>query len=115
MAQRERSRLLIGSLGLGLVITGLIVFLGQMYRAIDTGHLESVPVGSLLRDPMFPDLLPASWMRWIQRIPGELKIEGAVTWLLDEVPLAAFLAVVGGLAAWRTLVREQRSTSTQRR
>ena len=33
------------------MLSGLLVFITQVLKAIETGHLERVPVGSLLNDP----------------------------------------------------------------
>jgi hypothetical protein len=32
-----------------------------------------------------------------------MELEGLVGWLVDAIPLAALLIVVGGLVAWRCL------------
>ena len=108
MVVRERYRFVVGSFGLGLVLAGLLVFFEQLYHAIVSGYLESVPVSALVKHPIVLESLPTGFVRWVQRIPGAFEAEGFVTWVLDEVPLALFLLVLGGVAAWRTLLREPR-------
>jgi hypothetical protein len=103
--QRSRTRLIAGSCGLGLLLAGLFVFLGQVLNAIDTGRLERVPVGSLLNDPMVRSLLPR-FSEWSRGMPGSAEVGYVMDWLLNDVPLALFLAVIGGVTAWRTLLRE---------
>jgi hypothetical protein len=83
-----------------------MVFLEQMYHAIQTGRLESISVGSVLNDPAVRSTIPATVVQWLQQLFGSIHAQGIVEWLLDDFPLALFLALVGGIAAWRSLLRE---------
>ena len=102
MVLRDRARLVIGSLGLGIAVWGVLVFLGQMYRAIDSGRLEAIPLRTVFEDPHVRDTVPATVSEWTQRITNSVDGQGVVGWLLDEVPLAVVLIVVGGITAWRS-------------
>ena len=106
MMWRDRTRLIVGSIGLGLVLAGIMVFLEQMYHAIKTGHLESIPVGSVLHEPVVRSNIPATVVQWFQQLSASIHAQGVIEWLLDDVPLALFLALVGGVAAWRSLLHE---------
>lgn len=105
MVLRDRARLVIGSLGLGIALWGLLVFLGQMYRALGTGRFEGVPVRTVLDDPQVRANVPTTVVEWAQSITA-MDAHGVVRWLLDEVPLALLLIVVGGVAAWRSFSSE---------
>ena len=100
MVLRNRVRLLIGSLGLGIALVGLIVFLGQMHRSIRDGHFESVPVRMLVSDELVRQSVPTRVAQWSQQFS---EGHGALMWLLDEVPAALLLGVVGGLIGWWNL------------
>ena len=102
MVLRDRARLVVGSLGLGIAVWGLLVFLGQMYRALESGRLERVPVRTVLDDPHLRDNIPTTVTEWAQRITASMDAHGVVSWLLDDVPLALLLIVVGGITAWRS-------------
>ena len=106
MVLRDRARLIIGSIGLGLVLTGLVIFVGQMYRAVESGRLETVAVRQVLDEPFVRHNVPVSWSESLRRTSSALGADAAVDWLLDEFPLPLFLIVVGGIAAWRGLVWE---------
>jgi hypothetical protein len=106
MMWRDRTRLIVGSIGLGLVLAGILVFLEQMYHAIQTGRLESVPLGAVLNEPAVRSSIPATVVHWLQQLSGSFHGQGIVEWLLDDFPLALFLALVGGVAAWRSLLHE---------
>lgn len=111
MVLRDRTRLIVGSVGLGLVLAGMALFVEQMYRAVQTGRFERVPVGVVLDEPTVRENTPATVVRWLQQIiSGTGGAQNTVTWLLDDVPLALFLVVIGGVAAWRTLLREPPSS-----
>jgi hypothetical protein len=101
----DRARLIVGSLGLGLVLWGLILFLGQMYSALETGRLESISVGSVLKRTRLRALVPDALGEAPRRLFGN-ELGDSVDWLLDRIPFALFLGVVGGLVTWRTLLRE---------
>jgi hypothetical protein len=110
MAVRDRARLIFGSLGLGLALSGLILFLGQMYRAVSSGRLESMPVRVVLDDPFVRyNIAPrvARWFEWLSLVP---QLQESVTWFIDATPLALFLAVIGGLVVWRSMLREARTS-----
>src|SRR5687767_15790517 len=106
MIRRERARLIVGSLGLGTALSGLVLFLGQMYRAIQGGHLEAVPVRSLLDDRFVRANIPTTVSEWAQYLLASVEVDGLVAWLVDEVPLAAVLILLGGVVAWRCLLWE---------
>jgi hypothetical protein len=106
MMSRDRTRLIVGSIGLGLVLSAIVIVLEQMYHAIETGRLESIPVGSVLNAPAVRSTIPSTVVQWLQQLSGSIHAEGVVEWLLDDFPLALFLALVGGVAAWRSLLRE---------
>ena len=107
---RDRARLIFGSLGLGLALWGLILFLGQMYRAVESGRLESIPVRVVLNEPFIRhNILPrlARWFRWLSVAPD---VQEFIDWFIDQTPLALLLVVIGGLVAWRTLLAESRAS-----
>ena len=106
---RDRARLIVGSFGLGLVLWGLMLFLGQMYGAIETGRLESVSLGSVVNRTTSRAFLPDAVADAPRRILGNEFAE-SVDWLLDHIPVALFLGVVGGIVTWRTLLREPPSS-----
>jgi hypothetical protein len=106
MVLRDRARLVVGSLGLGIVLWGLLVFFGQTYRALETGRFEGVPVRTVLDDRHVRDNMPATVVEWSQRITAKLDAHGPVGWFLDEVPLAVLLIVVGGVTAWKSFSGE---------
>ena len=91
---------------MGIALSGLLVFLAQMYRAIFSGHLEPVPVRSVLNEPLVRANIPTTVSEWLQHLISAVEIDGLVSWLVDEVPLAAVLIVVGGVVAWRCLLWE---------
>lgn len=103
--RRARTRLILGSCGLGLLLTGLLVFITQVLKAIDTGHLERVPVGSLLNDPTIRSFLPR-FSDWFHGMPGAAEVGYVMDWFLNDVPLALLLVMLGGVMVWRTLLRE---------
>jgi hypothetical protein len=108
IAVRDRARLLFGSLGLGLALSGLVLFLGQMYRAIENGRLETIPVRVVLDEPFIRHtIIPrlAGCFRWLSVNP---ELPESVGWFIDQTPLALFLAVIGGLLVWRNLLAESR-------
>jgi len=106
---RDRARLIVGSLGLGLVLWGLILFLGQMYSAVENGRLESISVGSVLSGTRLRALLPDAIGEAPRQVFGN-ELADSVDWLLDRIPFALFLGVVGGIVTWRTLLREAPSS-----
>jgi hypothetical protein len=111
--RRDRARLIVGSLGLGLACSGLFVFLGQLYRAIQSGHLEAVPVRSVLNEPFVRTTIPRTVSEWMQHLFASIEIDGLVAWIVDEIPLAVVLIVIGGVVAWRCLLWE--APASQRR
>jgi hypothetical protein len=102
---RDRARLIVGSFGLGLVLWGLMLFLGQMYGAIESGRLESISVASVVNRTTLRTLLPDAIVEAPRRIFG-VEFVDSVDGLLDHIPLALFLGVIGGIVTWRTLLRE---------
>jgi len=102
MVLKDRARFVIGSVGLGIAVWGLLVFLGQMYRAIDTGHFEAIPVRAILDDPHVRGSVPPTVSEWAQKATQSVDAHWVVGWLLDEVPLAVVLIIVGGITAWRS-------------
>jgi len=104
--RRDQARLIIGSLGLGMAVSGLCIFLDQMYRAIVSGHFETIPVRVVLTQPMVRANIPRTVSDWWLQLLSSIELDGVVDWLVDEVPLAALLIVLGGLVAWRCLVWE---------
>jgi len=104
--RRDRARLIIGSLGLGVAFSGFCIFLDQMYRALMSGHFEAIPVRVVLSEPMVRANIPGTVSERLQKLLTSMEIDGFVGWLGDEVPLAALLIVLGGLIAWRCLLWE---------
>jgi len=108
--RRDRARLIIGSLGLGTALSGLCIFLDQMYRAIVSGRIETIPVRVMLTQPMVRENIPRTVSERLQELLASMELDRLVGWLVDEVPLAALLIVLGGLVAWRCLVWEARAS-----
>ena len=106
MVLRDRVRLVIGSFGIGVAATGLLLFIGQMYRAVETGHLEPVVVRHVLEEPFVRRNVPLSVSEALRRTSSAVGLDGALDWMLDEFPLPLFLMVLGGVAAWRSLSSE---------
>jgi hypothetical protein len=106
MVLRDRTRLVVGSLGLAIALTGVFIFVGQMYRAIETGHLESVVVRHVIEEPLVRRNVPTRLSESLQQISSTLGADSAIDWLLDEFPLPLLLILVGGVAAWRSLLGE---------
>ena len=104
--RRDRARLIIGSLGLGTAFSGLCIFLDQMYRAIVSGQFEAIPVRVVLTQPVVRENIPRTVSERLQEFLASMELDGLVGWLVDEVPLAAFLIVLGGLVVWRCLAWE---------
>jgi hypothetical protein len=104
--RRDQARLIIGSLGLGMAFSGFCIFLEQMYRAIVSGHFETIPVRVALTQPMVRANIPRTVSDSLQQLLASIELDGVVAWLVDEVPLAALLIVLGGLVAWRCLLWE---------
>jgi hypothetical protein len=104
--RRDRARLIIGSLGLGMAFSGVCIFLDQMYRAIVGGHFEAIPIRVVLTQPMVQANIPRTVSERLQQLLASIELDNLVGWLVDEVPLAALLIVLGGLVAWRCLVWE---------
>lgn len=102
MVLRDRVRLVIGSLALGIALVGLLVFIGQMHRSIRDGRFESMPVRVVLDERLVRENVPSSVAQWSRRF-ADPQVEGALNWFLDEVPLALLLTVFGGVAAWWNL------------
>lgn len=103
MVLRDRTRFVVGSLGLAMALTGLIVFVGQMYRSLETGRMEIVSVRRVLEEPLVRKSVPTALSHSLQRISAAVGADHAVDWLLDEFPLPLFLILVGGATAWRSL------------
>jgi hypothetical protein len=104
--RRDRARLIVGSLGLGTAFSGFCIFLDQMYRAISSGHYEAVPVKVVLAQPMVRANIPRTVSEQLQQLIASMELDGLVEWLVNEVPLAALLIVLGALVAWRCLLWE---------
>jgi hypothetical protein len=104
--RRDQARLIVGSLGLGTAFSGLCIFLEQMYRAMTSGHFETIPVRVVLTQAMVRDSVPRTVSEHLQQLLVSTELDGLVAWLVDEVPLAALLIVVGGLVAWWCLLWE---------
>ena len=104
MVLRDRLRFLIGSIGLAIAVLGFIVFIGQMHRSIRDGRFESVPVRVVLDDKFVRENVPVSLVQWSQRSTNP-QAEDVLNWILDEVPLALLLGLVGGVTAWWNLSR----------
>jgi hypothetical protein len=104
--RRDQTRLIVGSLGLGIAFAGFCIFLDQMYRALMSGHFEAIPVRVLLTEPTVRANIPGTVSERLQQLLASMEIDGFVGWLVDEVPLAALLIVLGGLVAWRCLLWE---------
>lgn len=103
MVARDRARLIVGSLGLGVALWGFVLFLAQMYGALDTGRFEGVPVRLLLDAPAVRHTVPRAWLQWLT---DPFEMGGYVDWFLDEIPLPLFLIVVGGVTVWRSALWE---------
>jgi hypothetical protein len=104
--RRDQTRLIIGSLGLGMAFSGFCIFVDQMYRAIVSGHFEAIPVRVVLTQPVVRANIPRTVSEWWQQLLASIELDGFVGWLVDEVPLAVLLIVLGGLVAWRCLLWE---------
>ena len=104
--RRDRARLIIGSLGLGVAFSGFCIFLDQMYRAITSGHFDAIPVRVMLNERTIRTNIPSSVSESLQQLFASIELDGLVGWFIDQVPLSAFLIVVGGLVAWRCLLWE---------
>ena len=110
MVLPDRARLVVGSIGLGLALTGLVLFLGQLYRGLDSGQLEAVAVRHVLDEPYVRKNVPVLVSDSLRRMNRALGTDAAVDWVLEEFPLALFLIVVGGVATWRSLAWESRAS-----
>lgn len=106
MVLRDRARLIVGSIGLGLALTGLGLFIQQMLRSLSAGRLESVPVRAVFNEPVVRHNVPPAVTEWFQHIATALGIHDFLLWSLDEFPLALVLIVLGTLIAWRSLLAE---------
>jgi|SRR5689334_7299665 hypothetical protein len=104
--RRDQARLIIGSLGLGTAFSGFCIFVDQMYRSMVSGHFETIPVRVVLAQRVVQQNIPTTVSDHIQQFLVSMELEGLVGWLVDEIPLAALLIVVGGLVAWRCLLWE---------
>lgn len=104
--RRDQARLIIGSLGLGTAFSGFCIFVDQMYRAMTSGHFETMPVRVVFAQRVVQQNIPRTVSDHIQQLLVSLELEGLVGWLVDQIPLAALLIVVGGLVAWRCLLWE---------
>lgn len=98
---RDRWSLIVGSLGLGLVLAGLMVFVAQAVEAIDTGRWPPSTLGTLMRDPMGQRLVPFSFRAWLERPGSWHALHGAVRWFVDVVPLALLLGGAGLYMTWK--------------
>jgi len=104
--RNDQARLIIRSLGLGMAFSGFCIFLDQMYRAMTSGHFEAIPVRVVLAQRVVQQNIPPTLAHHIQQLLVSMELEGLVGWLVDQIPLAALLIVVGGLVAWRCLLWE---------
>src|SRR4051794_18569451 len=103
MVLRDRARLIVGSVGFGLALLGLGLFIEQMLRSLSSGRLERVPVRAALSEPALQRSVPPVAVEWLQRTAAALGVQDFLTWSLDEFPLALVLIVVGIFVAWRSL------------
>src|SRR2546423_1482125 len=69
MVLRDRARLIVGSIGLGLALLGLGLFIEQMLHSLSAGRLERVPVRAVLSEPAVQRTIPPVAVEWLQ--PGE--------------------------------------------
>ena len=104
--RRDQARLVSGSIGLGMAFSGFCIFLEQMYRAMTSGHFEAIPVRVVLAQPVVRENIPKTVSEHLQQLLVSTELDRLVAWLVDEVPLAVLLIVVGGLVAWRCLLWE---------
>lgn len=104
MVFRERWRLLLGSLGLGLALLGVLLFVGQTLRSMEKGRFEITPVRAVFQEPMVREHVPSSLGQWFRTL-SDFDVENAVNWFLDEVPLSLLLIALGGAMAWWNLSR----------
>ena len=100
---RERWSLIVGSLGIGLMVLGLIVFLGQAVAAMNTGQWPATTLGTLVKDPMMFGLVPSAFRAWLDQPRSWHALHGIVDWIVNTVPLALLLGGAGLFMTWKSL------------
>ena len=99
---RERWSLIVGSLGLALLLAGLLVFFEQVFEAIDTGRWPERTLWTLLHAPGVQRVLPLAFRTWLERPAPDDAVQTSVRWLVEAVPLALLLGGVGVVMIWKT-------------
>lgn len=84
----------IAVVGLLLILSGAVVFVGQVADYFETTRWDPYSVHDLLRLPLMLDVLerPLSWLGYHAVMP-----------LLDAIPAVFLLVVLGGLIVWKAL------------
>lgn len=110
MATRSRwIALLAGSLGLGFVLAALAVLVWQVLDAVEHRSWTALTTRHLLNDGLVRSITPGSVRAWIDRPPSSGgPLHGAVTWFVDQVPLAAVLGGIALVLLWQAR-RSERS------
>jgi hypothetical protein len=90
------SGLLVGSLGFGFGFAAFGVLVWQLFHAMEHRFWVALTTRHVLNDGLVRRVTPAGIRAWLDRPPSSGgPVHGAITWFLDEVPLAL---VLGGIA-----------------
>lgn len=92
--------MLAASLGALLIVLGGLVFLSQVNSWFDTGRWSEYPLADLINAPPVKSLVPRTFVTWLLRPQSMYGLHGAVNWLLESMPVSAFLAELGGVVLW---------------
>lgn len=88
--------MLVGSLGFGAVFAAVGVLVGQLFYAMEHRLWVVLTTRHVLDDRLVRHVTPTGIRAWLDRPPSwGGPVHAAVTWFLDEVPLAL---VLGGIA-----------------
>lgn len=100
---RERWSLVVGSVGMGLMIIGLVVLVGQAVAAMNTGQWPVTTLGTVLKDPLMIGVVPAGFQAWLEDPRSWHTVHRIVDAIFNAVPLALLLGAGGLLMTWRSL------------